>query len=238
MTARSIAARSAAQLVALWLTRSASVITVLVVTIVLQALVLFPMSIQLGQSTVPWLMGHGFVLYRDILEHRPPLSAWIVALIQPLLGGDTFFTLRLLHLLTVLATVVLIYAVTGRLSKSRGAATIAIVYYTALQVVFVNIAFYFEVILGLLFIGVIYLLVQPSHGQAGGRGAIWRAVAAGVLLSLAFFSKQQAVLAIAFVVLWCLWNKMPAARLAALLLGLVVPTVIVWGAIRGGRPVE
>ena len=234
MTAQPIATRSTVQEAALWLTRSPSLIAVLVINVILQAFVLFPMSIQLGQSTVPWLMGHGFVLYRDILEHRPPLSAWIVTLVQPLLGGDTLLTVRLLHLLTVLATIVLIYAATERLSKSRGAATIAILYYTALQAVFVNIAFYFEVILGLLFIGVITLLAQPPRDQTSGRGATWRAVAAGVLLSLAFFSKQQAVFAIAVVVLWCLWSKMPASRLAALLFGFCVPTIIVWGLYAAG----
>ena len=72
---------------------------------------------------------------------------------------------------------------------------------------------------------VIFLLAQPIKEQVSRRGAMWRATAAGVLLSLAFFSKQQAVLAIALVVLWCLWNKMPIPSLAALLLGLIVPTV-------------
>jgi hypothetical protein len=189
---------------------------VLIFKIISHALVLFPISINLGQGAVPWLMGQGKILYRDIFEHRPPLTAWIVALAQGLFRGDTLLTVRMLHLLTVLITMVLIYVVVRRLGASITAAVLAVLYFAALESVFVNTAFYYEVVQGALYIGAACLLVRENTRR-------WEYFAAGLLLGLAFLTKQQAALAVALALLWLWWAKRSLRDVALLTLGAAIP---------------
>ncbi len=193
---------------------------VLLVVTVSQALVLYPVSIQVGQGTIPWLMAHDKVLYRDIFEHRPPLTAWIVFAVQPLLNGDTIGTVRVLHLLASLVTIILVYVATRKLSGSTLAGVLAVVYFAALESVFDKVLFYFEAVQGLFFIAAIALLVREKINRPG-------LFVAGLLLGLAVLTKQQAILAAGFAVVWVGITRRSWRDAAVVGLGVALPVAVV-----------
>jgi hypothetical protein len=203
-------------LAGLWL-----LIAIIVFKVISHALVLFPISIQLGQGAVPWLMAQGRVLYVDILEHRPPLTAWIVTLVQPLLGGDTLLTVRILHVATIILILILIFTLTLRLSRSNIAAMIAIIIFALLESIYINVAFYFEVVQGLLYVSAALFLTSKVTFK--------RTFIAGLLLGITFLVKQQAVLAAGFVVLIMLTDRAHWRYLWSLSAGLVIPVLLVCG---------
>ncbi|HMN12035.1 MAG TPA: glycosyltransferase family 39 protein [Bellilinea sp.] len=182
-------------------------------------LVLFPLSIHVGQATVPWLMAHDRRLYVTILEHRPPLSALAVAAVQPLFGGDTLLTVRVLHLVTILATIILIYEVARRL-LSETAGVLAVIWFALLESSFANVAFYFEVAQGLMYIGVAALLLRTVvHGRP--------LFLAGVLLGASLLTKQQAVVVIIWVLVWVGWRWRSLSWEALVGAGILVPLALV-----------
>lgn len=197
---------------------SLAVGAVLLLKIISHRFVLFPLSVHVGQATVPWLMAHDRPLYVTILEHRPPLSAWVVAAVQPLLGGDTIATVRILHLVTILATIVLIYEVTRRLLNET-AGVLAVIWFALLESIFVNIAFYFEVIQGLMYIGAAAVLLRPTVRRSS-------LFAAGVLLGAALLTKQQAVVVIFWVLVWIggRWRNLSRATIAGI--GVLAPLAL------------
>lgn len=197
------------------------VILVLIAEAMMHGFRLFPLSIHLGQGAVPWLMAHNRVLYQTILEHRPPLTAWMVYAVQPLFQGDSLLTVLVLHTLLVMSITLLVFWLAQR-TMIPYAGTLAIVYYALLNPVFNPVAFYFEVVQGL-FYGVVLLLIMKS------TPAKWELFWAGVMLGLAFFTKQQAVVVSGWVLVWTWWNNRTWRDTAACAAGIALPVIVIWG---------
>ncbi|MCC7207000.1 MAG: glycosyltransferase family 39 protein [Anaerolineae bacterium] len=202
------------------------VAALLVVKVITHAAVLFPMSTQVGIVTHPYLMLHGRVLYLDVLEHRPPLPAFLVALTSQLTGLDVFAAARGLNLGVVLLSLVLIYVLVRRLKGSQLAGVIAVLYYAALESAYLFVIFYFDTIAGLaLLVGVLLLI-----------GARWRRLGllgAGIAFGVALALKPHGALAVAVAVLWLIWDgRTPGRRwidAAVFLLGAILPTALTVG---------
>ena len=189
-------------------------------TVVSQAFVLFPISLHVGAGTVPWLMGQGRVLYVTVFEHRPPVLAWIVAVTQPFFAGNTLLAVRALHLLTTLAILALIYAVSVQLSGKPLVGSLAVGYFAALQVVFLNVLFYFEMFQGLLYVAGVWCLLRYKHERLF-------ILLAGVFFGLAFLTKQ-AVLPAAFALLWVHLARRGLWSVVVMAIGAAAPILLTW----------
>lgn len=189
--------------------------------VVIHVFHLFPLSIHLGQGTVPWLMARHGVLYQTILEHRPPLTAWVVYLVQPLFRGDTLLTVMVLHIVCMVVTTVLLFWAARRLDIPY-AASLTVLYFALLEPIFCPIAFYFEVVQGLLYAGVFLLLMQSINTRQTLLGT-------GVLLGLAFFAKQQAIFVIGWVLLWVWWKNRKWQEVMICAVGVALPSIVIWG---------
>jgi len=136
-------------------------------------------------------------------------------------GGEIFTAVRSLHLLTTLLTLTLIYLVSTRLMRRPLAGALAAAYFAGLQVIFVNILFYFEVIQGLLYVAAVWFLLQEQR-------QLIACFISGVLFGLAFLTKQQALLPAAFVLLWLLTFRRSFRPFMSLLVGIATPIVLTW----------
>lgn len=183
---------------------------------------LFPRSIHLSHGAIPWLMAHDFVLYRSILEHRPPVTMFAVYSVNQLFGINTLTAVELLHLVVVLITMLTIYAAASKLSPYKAAAPLAAIYFALLESVFLNIAFYFEVVAGMLLIIAVWLLSREKISDKAIVGA-------GFLLGVAFFTKQQSALFLVFVAAWLFLLKRNWQPLIPFAIGAAIPTTIILG---------
>jgi hypothetical protein len=182
-----------------------------------------PISTHSGQTTIPWLMNQGRVLFGDVLEQHAPGSSLLAALAQRLLPSVALDDLvRGLDVLLALALGALIVRAALHLG-GRMAAAWALAWWALWLPVFGNVMFYFNTLLALA------ALAAYSLGQ--GRWASMsaaRALGVGLLMGLATLFKQQAWLGVILLGLVWAWQGAGWRRLAAYGLGaLVVPGLIV-----------
>jgi len=182
-----------------------------------------PISTHSGQTTIPWLMNQGRVLFGDVLEQHAPGSSLLVALAQRLAPSVSLDTLvRLLDVLLVWALGALIVRLGLRLG-GRSAAAWALAFWALWIPVFGNVMLYFNTLLALAALAA-YALGQGRWASMTAR----RALAVGLLMGLATLFKQQAWLGIILLGLAWAWQGGGWRRLAAYGLGaLVVPALIV-----------
>src|SRR5215212_599092 len=63
-----------------------------------------PISTQVGQMAIPWLMSRGMTIYGNLIENRPPAIAGLISLLMRLLPSiEPILIVRALNLLLVLA---------------------------------------------------------------------------------------------------------------------------------------
>ncbi|MCS7071168.1 MAG: hypothetical protein NZM00_06660, partial [Anaerolinea sp.] len=155
----------------------------LVVIFAAAHLVWLPVSTQVGQLAVPWLMNAGLRLYDDLIENRPPLVAALVALTLRL-PLEPITAVRLLHIVLLIVTALVIYRLATRLrAGDERAGLAALVVWCIWQPVYGNILFYFDTINGLLtaaavligiglLLGLTALVKQPGWAVIGAAG-LW-----------------------------------------------------------------
>lgn len=182
-----------------------------------------PISTHSGQTTIPWLMNQGRVLFGDVLEQHAPGSSLMAALAQRILpdvGLDNI--VRGLDVLLVLSLSVLIARSSLKLG-GRTAAAWALGFWVLWLPVFGNVMFYFNTLLALAALAA-YIL---------GRGrwttmSLPRAFGVGLLMGLATLFKQQAWLGIVLLGMVWAWQSASWRSLIAYSFGsLVVPILIV-----------
>lgn len=144
-------------------------------------------------------MNEGAVLYRDLVENKPPGGYWIYALATRL-GNANEWTIRVMPIPIVLATVFLIWWVGIELA-GPGAACLAALLYGLMSTdpyLYGNGA-QFELLLNLFGVAALAALVRPQSR----RGDLWPLLA-GAAIAAATLIRQTAIvlLPVAIFVLW------------------------------------
>ncbi len=197
-------------------------IGVLIVQVVTH-LAWLPISTQVGQMTIPWLMSRGWTMFGNILENRPPATAAIIALLLRMLPGvEQILLVRALNLIVILAITLLVYRLTERLTGSTLAAALALLFWALCEPVYGNLLFYFDTIVGLQLMVVALIALDARH--------LWQIALCGLLLGLATLFKQPAWAAVALFGLWLAANRRWHDLIVMVVGALVFPllTVIVF----------
>ncbi len=182
-----------------------------------------PISTHSGQTTIPWLMNQGFVLFGNVLEQHAPGSSLLAALAQRALPTVALDDLvRGLDVLLILGLGALIIRAALSLG-GRTAAAWALVFWALWLPVFGNVMFYFNTLLAFAALAAYNL----GQGRWSTMSAM-RAFGLGLLMGLATLFKQQAWLGIILLGLVWAWQGAGYRRLIAYVVGvLVVPILIV-----------
>jgi hypothetical protein len=136
----------------------------------------------------PWLMNHGWVLYRDIRDQHGPLFPSLLSVLpDPGSAGTQFVVMLMLVACTALLIAVAAWRVSGPL-----AALIGVGLYSIWILPFDGAHVWYD--LGLAPFYLAALLV--GWELLNRRGSNWAPVVLGLLMSLAFLLKQQAAVAL------------------------------------------
>lgn len=159
----------------------------LVLLILVQLLVLFKTSYTVWPEMVlhPYLLNHGFVLYRDIITPYFPLMLWILGLIAKVFG-ESILLLKMTTYTIIVLTDVCVFFATARLSKDKLKALLAVGVYAILQISYGGNALWLELFLTPL---VIFSLATVYLDYSSRK----KIILAGVGLGLAVLVKQNAV---------------------------------------------
>lgn len=150
-----------------------------------------PISTQVGQLAIPWLMNQGLTLYGNVIENRPPLVALMSAFALRFSPFDPAFTLKVLNIVLVALISLLVYRVAVYLAHGNVLAGCAGLFVWFLwEPVYGNILFYFDVLVGAVLLLAAYLAVRDKQGSSRTQLCI------GLLLGMATLLKQHAWLAV------------------------------------------
>lgn len=157
---------------------------------------------QVGLITIPYLMNEGGVLYVDVLEHRAPALAYVVAFFQRALPMDEVQLLRGLNLLLVLLISLMVYALSYVLSnQNKGVAGLsAVVFWALWEPAYGNILFYFDSVLGLMILLAVFLWVMLNQRLP----LVGVALLSGLALGSGTLVKQHGWAAVVLFGLWVL----------------------------------
>jgi hypothetical protein len=189
---------------------------VLVALLALAHLIWLPVSTQVGQLAIPWLMNAGLELYHNLIENRPPLVAALVALALRL-PVEPITAVRLLHLLLLIATALVVYRLATRLrAGDERAGLAALLVWSIWQPVYGNILFYFDTINGLLTAAAVLIGIRARTPERAALGM-------GLLLGLTVLIKQPAWAVVGAAGLWfVLFREFRAALIYAI--GALLPS--------------
>jgi hypothetical protein len=136
----------------------------------------------------PWMLAHGWVLYRDIKDQHPPLLPTLLALLpDPGAAGPQLLATLGLTLLTLMLA-----ALVAARSAGAGAGLIAAAWVALWLPVLGGAHLWYDLALGPCYLAALLLLPLIRRAPQ----AIWPAATLGLLLDTALLIKQQAILAL------------------------------------------
>lgn len=151
-----------------------------------------------GQATVPWLLARGGEFSITVIESRPPGLAALLVVLQRLIPIEPILLLQILNVAVVIAILWLVFTA-GAQILHRMAGLLAAIVWFLLEPVYGNILFYFDTVLGLIFLAAVLL-----WWRLGPRYPRLTALLLGLLLGSATLIKQHAWVTVAIVGLWML----------------------------------
>jgi hypothetical protein len=189
-----------------------------------------PISTQVGQLAIPYLMSRGMTLYGNLIENRPPASAALISLLFRLLPSvDPVLIVRMLNLLLMLGLTLLIFALTQRLSRSSFAGICAVLFWFLWEPVYGNLLFYFDSLVGAVFALTVYvwLITEQQREQRAWVGSFL----CGLLLGGATVIKQPAWAGMILFALYLFfvvrrWRQLPFYILGVLVFPLLTLAII------------
>ncbi|MGI8586547.1 MAG: hypothetical protein ACR2M0_02525 [Chloroflexia bacterium] len=180
-------------------------------------------------SLLPWLMGRGWVLYRDMIDQHPPLLPALLALLG---ASDPGLPLHLVIIGLLAVTLELAYALAARLAgrlAGLGAALLTATW----GLPFDSLHLWYDGALAPIYLGVGCLaaahLSSTRVGEiASGRGRGLRtALVIGLLLGLGVLIKQHAAGAVPFVGAGMAFSERGSwQRVGAYAVGVVSPAAV------------
>lgn len=179
----------------------------------------------------PYLINHGFVMYKDIILPYTPLFLWFLNGTEGLIGYTPQISLLITAGLAVINTFV-IFMVTEKIAKSQKAALLAVSFYALWFFYFEGNGLWFElfqtsfIILGIYFIHSYLFNTMKRQDLLYGL----------IFLTLSFLSKQSAIWILLVVGLWLLKKTKDLVTAGAVFLTGVGITFLI--AFIGGYAVE
>lgn len=193
-----------------------------------------PYTVDYEVSLLPWLISRGWVPYRDFVDQHAPLFPLLLA---GLGAGDPgralHWTILGLYGLTLALAALVAARFAGWLA---GVAALGLAVLWAMP--FDATHLWYDGALAPVYLALLGLAPPPARG--GGHSGVLRALGCGLLLALGLLIKQQAAIAVPFVVVQ-VWRAVPTNRrraLAGLAAGLLTPLVVAagWLAAVGAGP--
>lgn len=159
------------------------------------------------------VVGDGGVMYRDVVDRKPPLVPYIYAAIFAAIGTDSLIAVHVVAIVWVAATALVLAAIMRRRAGPREAAWAAWLFVLGSMSLLPRdaLAANYEIWM---------LLPLCTAMLAAGRGCPWRDALAGVLLGLATFIKQPALVTLAPLAFVIVRSRRPVAGSIAMLAGL------------------
>ncbi|MCU0512757.1 MAG: glycosyltransferase family 39 protein [Anaerolineae bacterium] len=203
------------------------ILAALVALCVFQALTsLFwlPISAHSGQTTIPWLMNEGKVLFGDVLEQHAPGGSLVAAAAQRLLPADPLTVAKLLNVALVISITLAVYALAAHVGRDARAGLAAALVWAWWLPVYGNVLFYFNTTLALCVLLAVWVLLAAGDARPGAG----RWLLAGLLMGLATLFKQHAWAAVGLLGLWLLivWRS-PRGLLLYSAGALLLPVLLV-----------
>lgn len=160
------------------------------------------LSAHSGQTTIPWMMNEGRVLFGTILEQHAPATSLISAFANTLSPFDVGITARLLNTILMMLITLAVYRLASHYGKSTFAGIIAAGIWILLAPVFGNVLFYFNTLL----VGcIVWALVTWISYEA--QPVWWKLVLVGLLFGLSTLAKQQGWACVGVFGLWLLFTR-------------------------------
>lgn len=180
-----------------------TVLVLLVLGIQLSAhLAVLRPSTHSGQVAIPWMLNHGGAFFDTIIEQHAPGGSLLVAFFQQLLPLSALETVKLLNLALLLCTSLLVYSLSLRIA-GYWAALSAIVFWAVWEPVYNNIMFYYDAIVGMLLLLVIWLWLRLDHHHPA-----WLApLVVGIGLGGTTLVKQHGWAGVVLFGLWLAWQN-------------------------------
>lgn len=207
-----------------------------------------PISAHSGQTTIPWMMNRGMVLFDNLLEQHAPGGSVVAALAQRLLPFDPLTVAKLLNVALVMMLTLLIYWAARYLTNSDFAGPAAAFTWVWWLPVYGNVLFYFNTLLGLCVLAGMIVITSPpgplssvetgswsacpaplDNPPAGAqRAALWQFLVSGLFMGAATIFKQHGWLAAGTMGLWLLIFHRQRRGLVLYITGtLILPAVVV-----------
>ncbi|HMA36682.1 MAG TPA: hypothetical protein VKY74_19665 [Chloroflexia bacterium] len=188
----------------------------------------WPYFVDYEVSLLPWLVGRGWVLYRDMVDQHTPL---LPILLAGLGAGDPGLGLHLVILGLAALTLGLTYRVAAA-AAGPGAGVVALSLTAIWAVAFEPTHLWYDGVLAPVYLAVLAILGGPG-GPAATRPPLpgWRRAGIGGLLAVGMLLKQPAVLTVPFLLV-AIALQTPDRRdrgVGALLAGLAAPLVLAAG---------
>ncbi len=143
----------------------------------------------------PYLLNHGFLLYRDIINPYPPLLAFKLSIFTGLFGYQPI-TYQIATWLLILITDIAIYLAAAKITKSSKKALLATLFFVVLSIPFGVNGLWYDLVQTPLIIVAVYFLGRHLSKKTDNVDLLISSVS----LALAFFIKQQAL----WLILWFL----------------------------------
>lgn len=143
----------------------------------------------------PYLLNHGFLLYRDIINPYPPLLAFKLSIFASLFGYQPA-PYQIATWLLILITDVAIYLAAAKITKSRQKAFIATLFFVVLSIPFGVNGLWYDLVQTPFIIVAVYFFGRHLEKKIDNVDLL----IASVSLATAFFIKQQAL----WLILWFL----------------------------------
>lgn len=201
-----------------------TVILLLIISFqIITHLMWLPISTQVGQLGIPYLLSQGMSLFGNVIENRPPASAAILALCFQLFPSiEPILIVRMLNLALVVGMTLVIYMLAQKLSGSVLAGIFATIFWALWEPVFGNILFYFDTLVGALFALTVLIWLKVEAHKSN-----WIApFLCGILLASATLFKQPAWASVILFALWLIWIARRGKHIPAFLLGVATIHII------------
>lgn len=184
------------------------------------------LSAHSGQTTIPWMMNEGRILFGAILEQHAPATSIIGAFANNISPFDVSITARLLNTVLMMLITLGVFTLATHYGESTLAGIFSASIWILLGPVFGNVLFYFNTLL----VGCIIWGLVIWHSYES-KEAWWKIILVGLLFGMSTLAKQQGWACVGLFGLWLLLTRRSLKEIflygfSILLLPLIVVTVI------------
>jgi hypothetical protein len=196
-------------------------LAILILFLIAMSFIFFTLYIPLGQDegvflTISKGILQGLLPYRDFFDHKPPGIYFLFMPINFLI--ECFFSARLFSLVINIVTAFFVYKISENLNRGSGLTSLA----AYLFIVYIFEGYYLisEPFIALILTFIFYLIIKGLKDR--------HYFVVGLLMSLAFLFKQQAIISVIIVFLFIFLRDRGAKNIRYLLSGILPPFLVLF----------